>query len=250
MKEQSSLIGVIGGVGPYAGLDFMQKIMNNTRAEKDQDHLDCVLVSCPSLIPDRTEYLLDSGNGQNPAAGMFKCAQKLHAAGVRYAAVACNTAHAALIFKPFLEMAAPLEGLQIINMLECCAAFVRELGIKKAGLLSTMGTHQSGVYSEYIKDNLTLIEPEDGQKRVHEAIYDKDFGIKAQSQPVTERAKTIIMEEINKLVQKGAEAVILGCTELPLAAGNPRFAVPIIDPALIAARKLISLAAPAKLLNL
>jgi aspartate racemase len=90
-------IGVIGGVGPYAGLDFIRKIFSNTIASKDQDHLNCLLISCPSIIPDRTEFLLQ-GNGENPAYGLFESARCLYIAGVRYAVVACNTAHSCRIF--------------------------------------------------------------------------------------------------------------------------------------------------------
>jgi aspartate racemase len=253
MEERFSkpLIGIIGGMGPYAGLDFMEKIMGNTIAVKDQEHLDSVLVSCPSLIPDRTEYLLASDNRENPAEGMFKCAQKLFAAGVKYAVVACNTAHARLIFEPFLKMTASLQGLQIINMLECCASHAAELGIRRIGLLATLGTHRSGVYREYFNGNLSLMEPdEEGQKRVHKAIYDTDYGIKAHSRPVTKRAKNTIKDEIENLSQAGAQAVILGCTELPFAAGEGKFSVPLIDPGTVAARRLISLAAPEKLAKL
>ncbi|MCL2380906.1 MAG: amino acid racemase [Treponema sp.] len=252
-QKKPALIGVIGGVGPFAGLDFMRNIFNSTRAAKDQEHLDCVLVSCPSIIPDRTEFLFNSEAAENPCMGMFESAKKLHAAGVSYAVVACNTAHSGRIFGPFCEMARDsLPGLTIINMLETCATHVRKnMGITRIGLLATLGTHRSGVYREYFGGSFELIEPDAaGQKNVHEAIYSKEFGIKAFSQPVTPLARETIGGEIRKLASRGAQAIILGCTELPLAVQAGAVSVPVIDPGLIAARALVARAAPEKLLAL
>jgi aspartate racemase len=210
-----------------------------------------MLVSCPSIIPDRTEFLLGGAEIENPAFGIFESARKLHAAGVKYAVIACNTAHAGRIFGPFCAMAREsLSGLEIINMLETCALYVREnFRVRRIGLLATRGTHQSGVYREYFGDGFELIEPdEEGQKRIHEAIYSEEFGIKAFSAPIKPLTRDTISREISGLVDRGAQAVILGCTELPLAVEKRGFPVPVIDPALIAARALISLAAVEKLL--
>ena len=247
------IIGVIGGAGPCAGLDFVGKIFSNTLATRDQDHLSCVLVSCPSIIPDRTVFLLeDKEEETNPAFGMFESARRLYLAGARIAAVACNTAHAVRIFSPFIAMVKEsLPDLQIVNMLETCALYVKEsLRIKRLGLLATMGTYKSGVYREYFReeDGFSLLEPDSaGQKNIHDAIYSEDFGIKAHSDEIEPRAKELITGEIHRLGERGAEAVILGCTELPMAVQGGDSPVPLIDPGLITARRLISLLAPEKL---
>jgi aspartate racemase len=253
--KKSPLIGVIGGVGPYAGLDFIRKIFNNTRAVKDQDHINCMLISCPSVIPDRTEFLL-RGEGAgivNPARGMFESAQCLYRAGAEYAVVACNTAHSDLIFKPFSAMVREsLPGFTVLNMIEICASFVKEcLHIDHIGLLATKGTYKSRVYHEYFSEaeGFVLIEPEEqGREKIHEAVYSERFGLKTYSQPVKTQAKNNIIYEIYRLADRGAQGVILGCTELPLAVDPGDFSLPILDPGLLAARRLISLAAPEKLL--
>jgi aspartate racemase len=252
------IIGVIGGVGPQAGLDFAQKIFANTKAKKDQDHLNCILISCSSIIPDRTGFLLKGANVQstkeeeNPAFGMFESARRIYMAGARIAAVACNTAHADKIFSPFCSLVQKsLPDMKIFNMLEICAAYVKESQISRLGLLATIGTHKSRVYHEYFKEEngFLLIEPDSaGQNNIHEAIYSEDFGIKAQSQKISPTAIERINQEIIALSEKGADAIILGCTELPLAAQNLKSSVPLIDPGLITARRLIALTAPEKLL--
>jgi aspartate racemase len=147
-----------------------------------------------------------------------------------------------------------LPGLKIVNMLETAALFVKEsLNIKRLGLLATIGTHESRVYHEYFKaeEDFQLMEPDNsGREKIHEAIYSEEFGIKAHSQYIKPQAQALINAEIESLISKGAGAVILGCTELPLAVSNESFPVPVIDPALLAARRMIELTAPEKLLHL
>jgi len=248
-----TLIGVIGGVGPQAGLDFVQKIFTNTKAKKDQDHLDCILISCPSIIPDRTGFLLrNEKEEENPAFGLFESARRLYSAGARIVAVACNTAHADRIFSLFCSMVREsLPDMKIVNMLETCAAYAKESQISRLGLLATIGTHKSRVYHEYFReeDGFQLIEPDSaGQGSIHEAIYSEDFGIKAQSQKISSEAIERINHEIIALTGRGAKAIILGCTELPLAAQSLNCSVPLIDPGLITARQLIAFTEPEKLL--
>lgn len=248
------VIGVIGGVGPNAGLDFVRNIFANTIARKDQEHLNCLLISCSSIIPDRTEYLLSIVK-ENPAYGMFECAKCLHVAGANYVAVACNTAHSDRIFSLFRTMVEEsLPGLEVINMIETCADYAKKDlkpgSVKKIGLLATLGTHTTKVYHEYLKkeEGLILIEPSpEVQKEVHAAIYDLDYGIKSHSTPVTDKARKVIEKEIHNLIEQGAEAVILGCSELPLAVNIEDFSIPFLDPGLICARRLIELVAPEKL---
>ena len=257
-------VGIIGGVGPFAGLDFVKKIFSNTLAVKDQDHINCILVSCPSVIPDRTGYLLqndrkDFNNGmlcENPAIGMYDSALRLYDAGVRYAAVACNTAHSNKIFSPFLERVNEnIPEMKIINMLETTSDFIKETKpqLKCIGLLATKGTYKSRVYCEYFRkeDGFELIEPEiRGQDRIHEAIYSETFGIKANSVEIKPQAHDMLSYEIYRFIDRGAEAVILGCTELPLAISALNYTIPVIDPGLIISRKLIQLASPEKLIPL
>jgi aspartate racemase len=147
-----------------------------------------------------------------------------------------------------------LPGLEIVNMLETCVLHVKlnMPDVRRIGYLASQGTYASGVYYEYFRadDGFALMEPDErGRERVHEAIYSKEFGIKAHSSPVNAKARNILLYEAFKLEDRGAEAVILGCTEIPLAVNAGDFLSPVIDPGRLAARRLISLAAPEKLLT-
>ena len=251
------MIGVIGGVGPYAGIDFLKKIFDNTKALKDQEHVNCLLISCPSIIADRMDFLLNrlDGKAENPCNGMFESARRLHMAGVRRAIVACNAAHSGRIFSPFCEkVKEQLPDLEIVNLLESCAEYVKASlpGLKRIGLLATMGAHSSRVYHEYIKkeDGFILMEPDAaGQDRVHSAIFSEEYGIKAHSKNITQKAQDLIAGELKRLIEQGAEAVIMGCTEIPLAVKPEDYSIPVLDPGLIAARKLLRMTFPEKLLD-
>ncbi|GHU43659.1 aspartate racemase [Spirochaetia bacterium] len=246
-EKQKKIIGIIGGVGPYAGIEFNKHIFDaTTDARKDGDHLSTVLVSCPSMVPDRTKYLLGE-ESENPAAGLFQCAKMLDAAGAAYISIACNTAHSKQIFNVFSKMVAEsLPKIVIVNMIESCKLYLQKnyKYINRIAYLSTIGTIKSRVYHEYFTadDGWTLLEPDTkGRKNVHDAIYSEDYGVKAFSNPVKTEVRKIFQNEIEKLVKEGAQAVILGCTEIAFGINANDFQIPILDPAKITAARLAAL---------
>ncbi len=95
------MIGIVGGVGPYAGLDLMKKVFDNTLAQIDQDHLDVVMLSLSGSIADRTEYL-EGKVDVNPGLAIAGVLKRLEEAGATVAGIPCNTAHAPGIFS-FIE---------------------------------------------------------------------------------------------------------------------------------------------------
>jgi aspartate racemase len=250
--EKGKIIGIVGGVGPYAGLDLNRKIFDLTLAGTDQEHLPVILASLSPVISDRTRYLL-SGDVENPDEGLFHVLKLLDAAGATVAGIPCNTAHAEPIFSSVQEMIHK-NGLHIklLNMIsevtkEIPSRFGKETRI---GVISTQGTHKTGLYKTYLeKAKIRAILPEEAlAEDVHAAIYDPGFGIKARSNPVTQKACGIVKKAVRALGQKGADAVILGCTELPLALPMDSLdGVKLIDPAAILARALIRETFPHKL---
>lgn len=259
-------IGIVGGVGPYAGLDLARQIFDNTEAQYDQEHLDVLLVNCPRLIDDRTDYILTVRNGKvatapatdlaNPGRGIVACIRKLAAAGAEVVGVPCNTAHAPLIFDVVeREVATQLPGIRLLHLVRETMASVRAFLPQGSiiGLLATPGTYASGVYQTCAEKtdlggNYRLLEPdEEGKRRVRDAIYDMDYGLKAQSTPVTSRAIDSLTAEVWRLNQRGADAVIMGCTEIPLALDSCSFPFPLVDPAIALARALIRAAEPTRL---
>lgn len=236
-----------------AGVDIVRKIIEETAAGADQEHVPVILLSVPADIPDRTRYLLGE-EPLNPGYPISRIFRQLEAAGATVAAIPCNTAHSPPIFglvqQQLQEAGSKLKLIHLID--ETVAYIARYYPGRAAGVLSTLGTARTGIYHKALEE--AGIEPvlpgEDWQHRIHAAIYDPVYGIKAQSSPVTAEAKGELMAAIALLKEKGAGVIILGCTEIPLALPEAEIAgLPLIDPNRVLARALIRFIAPEKLRN-
>lgn len=223
------VIGIIGGMGPLATADLFKKIVLNTKAEKDQEHIR-VLVDNNTNIPDRTKAILHGG--EDPVPELTKSAKALRKMGADLLIMPCNTAHY------FHGKVQESVDIPVLNMIEITCNALKEAGIKKAGLLATDGTIQSGIYqSVFDASGIELVKPgTDGQKAVMDMIYS---GVKASKWNYdTAEAK----KEMEKLFDMGAEVLILGCTELPLAKEMYNLEYPSVDPTLELAKEAIRMA--------
>lgn len=246
-------IGIVGGVGPSAGIDLVAKVIANTSASRDQDHLPITLVSWPELIGDRTEFLMEQGKA-NPGDALAKILLSLESLGCVVSGIPCNTAHSPLIFNRVLTILEEQgSSLRLVHMLKEVAEFLRlnYVGLQSIGVLSTTGTYKTKIYPGILEPlGFKVVVPDlaDQEELVHRAIYDPEWGIKAQSNPVTEQARGSLEAAMDDLKEKGAQAIILGCTEIPLAFPVLKFAdLPLIDPTTILARALIRELDPTKL---
>ena len=251
--DGEKIIGVIGGMGPYAGLDLVKKIFDETVAGTDQEHVPVALLSYSSRISDRTDYMLE-GRGTNPVAAITEIAEKLDEIGAVVAGMPCNSAHAPPIFDGVMHSLKERRiPLRMVNMIGEVARELacRDTNSRKVGVLSTNSIFHLAVY----KNALTaagvevILPPVDLQEAlVHPAIYDPVYGIKAQSNPVTQQAIDNLATVCSLFTEKGAGAIVLGCTELPLAiAGDSFMGLTTIDPTRILARALIRETYPEKL---
>ena len=255
MEEQQGTRGAIilgGGVGPMAGVKLHEKIITFTRTSgRDQDHIDVIHISRASRIADRTGYLLGL-ESENPGTvmGILVVAETARfQPGVELppllcAAVPCNTFHAPAVWDAFLyEIEQAGRPIKPVHMLDACRGELQERLQKgsKIGILSTTGTARIGVWKDQLKQGgFTTLEVDKGmQERVHQAIYDPQWGIKSETPP-SHKAITILQEAASSLASQGAEAIILGCTEIPLALKEgPINGVLQIDPVSSLARALI-----------
>lgn len=240
----NSVIGIVGGVGPFAGLDLQRKILDQTAAARDQDHLPVISISWPGLISDRTEYLLGR-IAENPAYAILDQLRLLSGAGATVAGVPCNSAHAPAIFDVVRAGVAGFERpLRLLHMIEETAAHLqaRYPVLSTIGVLSTTGAWQARVYPAVLEPlGFRVVVPDEALQvgAIHPAVYDPAFGIKAAGH-VTERARANLERGILSLRKMGAEAIIVGCTEMPLAFTESEFeGLPLIDPTLILARALV-----------
>ena len=111
-------IGVVGGVGPYAGIDLVKKIFDNTKANTDQENLPVALISIPEKIHDRTEFLLDETK-PNPAKQIFEIIKQLESIGAIVVGIPCNTVHSPKIFDVIKnKLSESKSKVKLINMIK------------------------------------------------------------------------------------------------------------------------------------
>lgn len=237
------MIGIVGGVGPLAGLNMASKIVEEVKAKTDQEHIPFILSSQPNRIVDRTDFLLGKME-INPAFAIAEIILELDRTGATVVAIPCNTAHAPRILDVVRDqLKIAQSSIKLLHIVEETVSFIKEhYGNIPVGVLSTTGTKSEGLYRNVlIRQGLVPLEPTDSlQREVHAAIYDNEFGIKANAVVVSEKARQIILSAIQTLVSEGAKVVVLGCTELPIAIPeNEINGVPLVDPNRVMARALI-----------
>ncbi len=220
-------VGIIGGMGPLATYDLAEKILNNTAADCDQDNVP-VLIDCNTRIADRTAAILHGGD--DPLPEMKKSAERLEAAGADVLMMACNTAHF------FYDSICEAVKVPVLHMPGLTAQILLERGVKKAGVLATDGTCQSGVYGRALEEagiEPVYLSPEK-QEIIMSLIYDY---VKAGRLDFSELDLDAVLSEMR---DKGAEILILGCTELPVAFGIiGETDIPVIDPTDVLARAAV-----------
>jgi aspartate racemase len=254
----SKIIGLVGGVGPYAGIDVNNKIFKNTIASTDQEHLDVFLLSRSQHINDRTRFLENIQEQKNPAEEIYRTIKMLYDIGARVIGIPCNTAHTLPIFSRIQELISKDElDIQLVNMIEEIYQFLKQYynSVQKVGLLSTRGlAHPKlNIYSQILQNHYNFCKiltlSKERQEQLHDVIYNKEDGIKSQFHSMNKKSKEKIQKLIDKLKNKGAEAIISGCSEIPLILPTSSFEsdCPLIDPNTILARALIRESAPQKL---
>lgn len=203
---KSGFAGILGGIGPMATVYFMEMILNMTKAECDQEHLN-MLVSNHATIPDRTDYIL-GGSTDSPLDVMVQDAKMLEQAGCDFVVIPCNTAH---YFFDSIQQAIEIPLLNIIKeTVRYCRHHAEQ--VHTIGIMATEGTIQSETYAmECRKYGIECIHPDkELQEQVTHIIYDC---VKA-GRPVDEQDFTNV---VNTLLSQGCDMVVLGCTELSVA---------------------------------
>jgi aspartate racemase len=222
-------VGVVGGMGPLAGVYFQQLIIEATPARKDQDHFQVLCFTNPH-VPERMRSLAEDG-GRRYADAVCASARLLVDGGATHIAIPCNTAHARLA-----DIQRGVE-VPIVNMVDLALrAMVAEHGhARRVGLLATVGTIEQRVYQDGLPGvAIEWVLPDDGdQRRVSEAI----LAVKVNEGL---RAGPVVLAVAGALVERGAEVILVGCTELSMCLDAMRPAgVPLVDPLRILARHLV-----------
>jgi aspartate racemase len=225
------IVGMLGGMGPEATLDCFGKLLRSTRAAKDQEHLR-VLIDSNSKVPDRTAAIL--GKGPSPVPELVASANGLARAGADFLIIPCVSAHM------FLDEVQRQVAIPIVSMLDIVAEALGQLRppVRTVGLLATSGTVTGGAFQRRLaRDGIqTLVPAEAGQARVMAAIYDVK---NAKSQRPRAAITSDLVEVAGTLLARGAQAIVAGCTEIPLALSQEDLEAPYVDSVLALARAAV-----------
>ena len=209
-------IGILGGMGPAATADMLNKFVRFRHAGQDQQHSPIIACSIPD-IPDRSACLLSGG--PSPYDYLERYLHMLETAGAECIVIPCNTAH---YWFDRLQHSAHAE---MINILDATLAELPHAS-QTVGLLATDATLATGLYQHKLdQQGRTLCVPEgDGQSAVMQAIYAYKAGDIALSQ-------ALLFPQVEALITRGADIIIMGCTEIPLIIGaeEARFNCGFID---------------------
>jgi len=230
MREK--IIGIIGGMGPEATIDLFTKILKGTKAKKDQDHLRILIDNNPK-IPDRTLAL--QKKGPSPLPQLVQSARILENAGADFIVIPCVTVH------HYYDSLQKRIKIPILHIVEETVKYITEKlkGTRKIGLIATEGTIHSGLFQRALPHRTVewlLPNPEVQRKWVMEAIYGKK-GIKAVGP--SGHSKRLLLKASRSLIRQGAQAIIAGCTEVPLVLKEGDLSIPVIDPISILARTAV-----------
>ena len=205
MNEQKNapLLGILGGLGPYASAYFYELITTHTKAEKDQDHINIILSSRAST-PDRTDYILGVSD-DSPLPVMIRDAKALEQFGATAIVIPCNTAHY------FIHEVRRAVSVPVPSIITETVLHLRKAGLRKAAILATTGTLSSGSYQEELTGaGLEYMTPDkDGRELLMDIIYND---VKKGKIPPMEKLYRVA----DPLFAAGCDCAILACTELSL----------------------------------
>ena len=217
-------IGVLGGMGPLATADFLAKLACATPAACDQEQFPVTVDSTPQ-IPDRVAAL--EGRGADPLSALCAAADRLGAAGCSLIAMPCNTAH---FWHARLAAHAPLPLLHIVDAVEAELAAVGTVG-----LLGTSATLDHGLYQRHARRTRAWVLPD--------AIEMDSLvgpGIAAVKAGDLATGGRLLRSAARKLATRGAQTVVLACTEIPLVVRAGDLVVPVIDATAALARHTVA----------
>ncbi len=197
------VLGVIGGMGPEATAYFYEEVIAHTKAERDQDHIDMVILSHASM-PDRTAAIL-SGDDRGIMQSMERSVRMLENCGVQNIAIPCNTSHY------FYDRIQGLTQIPVINMPGESVSYICRLYPQavRVGIMATDGTLRTGIYANVLQEAglVPVVPGVQAQKAVMSLIYD-DIKTGRDGDPAK------FEQAYRDLTEQGADLVILACTEI------------------------------------
>ena len=222
-------LGLIGGMSWESTSEYY-RIINQTVKEKLGPTHSCrsIIYSVDFAEISRMQHQRD---WEGLTAEMVKIARRLEKAGAGLIIICSNTMHI------MADVVADKIEVPLLHIVDATAEAIKEQGLKTAGLLGTSFTMEEGFYKERLQDrhNLTTLTPSAPEREtVHRIIYEELI-----SGQIKEQSRQEFQEIIQNLKERGAEGIILGCTEIPLLIKAEHSNLPLFDTTLLHARRAV-----------
>ena len=225
-------VGVIGGMGPEATVDFMARVIALTPADRDQEHVRMLVDSNPQ-VPDRQQAMRDADGGP-VRRSLAEMAKRLESGAADFLVMPCNTAHA------FMDDAVNDVAIPFVSIIDVTVQSIidEHPEVRTVGLLATDACLAAGVYQQAAaKAALALALPDEIDQEECMALI---FKVKAGDTSAPVRRRMTVLAE--RLIGMGAQAVIAGCTEIPLVLDDDAVAVPLISSTEMLAKRTVEIA--------
>ena len=231
MTATDKLVGIIGGMGPEATVDFMLQILQVTPATTDQDHVRMVVENNPR-IPSRQAAM--RGEGESPGPAIAAIAARLEAMGAEFLVMPCNLAHA---WQGDIEAAIDIPFISIVD--ESVRSALQRSGDDSAiGLMTTPGCFTAGLYQQALAEAGRPVITQTPEELAEAMSLVEQIKSGNQSQEIASG----LLALANKLVDRGAKVLIAACTEFPLVLDESMFDVAFVSSTDVLARKAVAIA--------
>ena len=219
MANNHKTIGILGGMGPEASANLYSKMIKYSQhkynAVQDSDYPPIIIYSLPLSGFDETGI----ANKKLVKKQLVDGVKRLESAGCELIIIGCNTVH---IFYNEMQKAVKIP---ILNIVEETKKKVLEFGYKKVGLFASESTTKSKLYQErFAKSKIRVISPDNKQQKIINRVIEHVMGGNQKTDDV------IALKDIARdYLRKGAEAIVMGCTEIPLAINQSNTDIKLFD---------------------
>ncbi len=219
-QKKNKTIGILGGMGPEASANLYIKMIKYTQhkysAVQDYDYPPIIIYSLPLSGFDETGIVdKDSVKRQ-----LIEGVKKLENAGCGLIIIGCNTVH---IFYDDMQLAVKIP---ILNIVEETKKKILNFGYKKVGLFASESTNKTKLYQEkFAESGIEIISPNEKQQKVLNKVIERVMGGNQRIDDI------IVLKDIARdyVFKQGAEAIVLGCTEIPLAINQSHTDIKLFD---------------------
>lgn len=229
MTKKEKIVGILGGMGPEATVDLMDRIIRNTRALDDADHIRCIVDNNPK-VPSRIKALVEGG-GENPGPAMADMALRLEAYGADFLCIACNTAH------NYFSHVRDAVKIPVLNLIELTAAAALKAGApsREVGILASPAVRTTRLYADVLeKAGARAVYPNEEDEA---ALFGLIRAIKAGRTGGEERRE--LARVAAGLKAGGVGVIVVACTEIGVIMSGLDFGLPVVDAAEVLAAAVV-----------